>query len=65
MDGISYTLQWAALSPKIAPSHGGSGPHGSLGPAESTTQAASQWVKPFLQASRSWQTDRPTDHATL
>jgi len=37
------------LSPlKIAPSHGGSGPHGSLGLPESSTQTASQLVQPFL-----------------
>ena len=27
MAEILYTLQWATLSPKIAHSHGGSGPH--------------------------------------
>jgi len=35
---------------KIAPSHGGSGPHlihGSLGPPESSTQMASRSVQPF------------------
>ena len=34
---------------------------GSLGPPESTTQTASRSVQPFLQGSRSWQTNRPTD----
>ena len=34
--------------------------HGSLGPLESTTQTASWSVQPFLQGSRSWQTDRQT-----
>jgi len=38
--------------------------HGSLDPPESTTQRASRSVQPFMQGSRSWQTDRPTDHAT-
>jgi len=39
-----YTLQWALLSPKIAPSHGGSGPHlicDSLSQSEPETQTAS------------------------
>jgi len=37
---------------KIAPSHGGSGPHlihGSLSPPEPTTQTASRSIQPFLQ----------------
>ena len=38
--------------------------HGFLGPPEFTTQATSRSVQPFLQGSRLWQTDRPTDHAT-
>jgi len=41
---------------KIAPSHGGSGPHlihGSFGPPESTTLTASRSVRRFLQGSRS------------
>jgi len=45
-----YTLQWAPLSPKIAPSHGGSGPHvrhDSLDPSEPTDQTASRSVQPF------------------
>ena len=49
-----YTLQWAP-SPKIAPSHGGSGPHlthCALGPPKSITQRASRSVQPFLQGSR-------------
>jgi len=33
-----------------------------LGPPESTSQTASWSVQPFLQGSRSWQTDRQTDH---
>jgi len=44
------------------------GPHltcGSLCPPESTTQMASQSVKPFLQGSRSWQTDRPCYSVTI
>ena len=53
---------------KIAPSHGASGPssivHGSLCPPESTSQTASQSISRFLQDSRLWQTDRPTDHTT-
>jgi len=53
-----YRLQWAPPSPKIAPSHRGSG-HGSLGPPESSTQTASRSVQPFLQGSLVWQTDRP------
>jgi len=118
-----YTLQWAILSQKIAPSHGWSGPnlihdvlgqseptiqtasrsvrllshrwrqcpykltlqwdapfspqncpfplesqnlnphliHGSLGPPESSTEAASRSVQPFLQGSLVWQTDLRTD----
>ena len=47
---------------KIAPSHGGSGPHlihGSLGPPE--TQRASRSVQQFLQVSRLWQTDSALD----
>jgi len=59
------TLQWDTPSPlKIAPSHGGSGPHlihGSLGPPESSTQTASQLLQAFSQGSLVWQTDRPTD----
>jgi len=42
--------------------------HGSLGPRESATQMASRSVQPFLQSSRSsqtnWPTDRQTDHTT-
>jgi len=37
---------------------------GFLGPPDSTFQTASRSVQPFLQGSRSWQTDRQTDHAT-
>jgi len=52
----SYTLQWAASSPKNCPFPWGiSTPHrihGSLGPHESTTQMASQLVQPFFQGSR-------------
>ena len=46
-----YTLQCAPLSPKIAPSHGGIGPHvrhDSLDPSEPTDQMASLSVQPFL-----------------
>jgi len=49
---------------KIAPSHGGSGPHpmhGSLGPSESTSHAAAhRSIHLLLHGSRSWQTDRQT-----
>jgi len=38
---------------------------GSLGPPKSSIQTASRSVQPFLQGSLVWQTDRPTDHATL
>ena len=37
--------------------------HASFGLSKSITQAASRSVQPFLQGSRSLQTDRPTDHA--
>jgi len=50
---------------KIAPSHGGSGPHlihGSLGPPESSTQMASRSVQPFCRAHKC---DRPTDRPHL
>jgi len=53
---------------KIAPSHGASGPsfnNSSLGQRESITQTSSRSVQPFLQGLRSWQADRPADHATL
>jgi len=36
----------------------------SLDPPKSTSQTASRSVLRLLQGSRSWQTDRPTDHAT-
>ena len=35
--------------------------HGYLGPPESKSQRASRSVQPFLQDSRSWQTDQQTD----
>jgi len=38
--------------------------HGSLGLPESSTQAASRWVQPFLQGSLLRQTDTLTDHTT-
>jgi len=47
---------WRDMNPHLT--------HGSFGPPESTTQTASRAVQPFLQGSRSWQTDRQTDHAT-
>jgi len=60
-----YTLQWATLSPKIAPSHGGSEPPSntwSLGPTQvlnpnsiSIGSAVFAWITSV--------TDRPTDHA--
>jgi len=37
---------------------------GSQGQLASTSQTASRLVQPFLQRSRSWQTDRPTDRQT-
>jgi len=45
-----YTLQCTTLSPKIAPSHRGSGPHITqfLGPSEPTTQTTSLSFQPFL-----------------
>jgi len=46
-----YTLQWAPISPKIAPSHGETGPHLTrhfLGPSEPTTETASRSVQPLL-----------------
>jgi len=44
-------LKWALLSPKVSPSHGGSGPPSSTwfpSPPESSTQMASRLVQPFL-----------------
>jgi len=38
--------------------------HGSLGLPESSTQAASRSVQPFLQGSLVWQRDRQTDRQT-
>jgi len=38
--------------------------HAFLGPTDSIPRTASRSVQPFLQGSRSWQTDGPTDHAT-
>jgi len=38
--------------------------HGFLGPRESARQTASRSVQPFLQGSRTWPTNRHTDHAT-
>jgi len=62
---LYFTMGFSFPRPlKIAPSHEGSGSHlihGSLGLLESTTQTASRSVSPFLNGSRSWQTDRPTD----
>jgi len=49
-----YTLHWAPLSLKIAPSHGGSGPHLIIIPlarSESSTQMASRLLHLFLQGS--------------
>jgi len=46
-----HTLQWATLSPKIVPSHGGSGYHpihDFLGHSEPTIQPASRLVQPLL-----------------
>ena len=51
------------VSPKIAPSLGGSGPHlihNLLGPLDSALQTASRSVQPFSQGSRTWPTDRQT-----
>jgi len=39
--------------------------HGSLGPAESTTQTACQLVQLLLQSSRSWQTHHATAPVTI
>jgi len=62
-----YTLQWAAPSPLKFPLHMGCGiwpPSNTwfLGPPGSRTQISSGSHQPFLQGSRSWQTDRP--HST-
>ena len=65
-----YTLQWAALLPlkiKLPITTGDMDTHiihGSLGPSESTAHTASRSVQPFLHSSRSWWTDRQTDHTT-
>jgi len=66
MDGIPYTLQGAAPSPHTVPSHGGWTPASTWfpGPLESTTQKATRSVQPFLQGSRSWRINRPTDYIT-
>jgi len=58
-----YTLQWEPLSPKIAPSHGESGPrltHESLVPSETTTQMASRSVQSFLHG---WPQSVPILHS--
>jgi len=50
-----YTLQWAPLSPKITPSHWGSGPHltdDSLGPSKPINQTASPSVQLFCTDNR-------------
>ena len=63
----SLRLYIGAIFPKIAPSHGGSGPHiihDSFGQSEPTIPMQSLSVQPFLQGLLVWQTDRPTDHAT-
>jgi len=39
--------------------------HASLRPPESTSQTTSRPVQPFLQGSSLWETDQPTEHATL
>jgi len=46
----AYTLQWAPISTRIAPSHGGSRPHLTqfLGPRQPKTQTALRSVQPFL-----------------
>ena len=52
---------------KIAPLRGDLNPHlihGSLGLPKSISQMASWSVEPFLDSSRSWQTDKLTDHDT-
>ena len=51
---LLFAQMTAPSSVKVAPSHGGSGPHlmhGSLGLPESTTQTASRSVQPFVQGS--------------
>jgi len=55
MANSPYSLHWGPISPKIATSHGGSGPHlthDSLGPPKSSTQTAFRRVHPFLHCSR-------------
>ena len=45
-----YTLQWAPLSPKIAPSHGGSGPPSNIwfpGPTQVLNPNGILSVQPF------------------
>ena len=47
----AYTLQWAPICARIAPSYGGSGPHlthDALGPCKPTTQTASRSLHPCL-----------------
>ena len=63
------TLQWAAPFPSqnCLLAEGDLYSHlirSSLGPPESTIQTVSRSVHPFLQDSRSWQTDRQTDRQT-
>ena len=64
-----YNLQWTASFPRNC--HFAWGiwtpylTHGSLGPSESITQTASRSVQPFLQGSRSWQTDHNTPSVTI
>jgi len=61
-----YTLQWALLSPKIAPTHGGSGP------PSNTWFPGPTWVlspngisiSSAVFARLTSELDRPTDHAT-
>ena len=60
-----YFTMGPPISPQIAPSHGGSGPHlthNSLGPSEPTNKTAwseSLLVQPFYESSLMWHTDRP------
>jgi len=51
----SYSWQWTLLSPKIARSHAWPWPHlihDLMGPPESSTQASSRSLQPFLQNNR-------------
>ena len=60
-----YFTMGKPFLPRNCPFAWGSGPHlirGSLGPPESQTQTTFRSVQRCLPCSRSWQTDRQTDH---